>query len=71
MRLMRIFSGLAPALAVAALIGFAAPVASYAQNAPATTAAPAAAPAAARRSACGQARPARDPGLRRGQRRCP
>ena len=44
MRLMRIFSGLAPALAVAALIGFAAPVASYAQNAPAT---PAAAPAAA------------------------
>ena len=47
MRLMRIFSSLAPALAVAALVGFAAPVASYAQNAPATTAAPAAAPAAA------------------------
>ena len=44
MRLMRIFSGLAPALAVAALIGFAAPVGSYAQNAAAPAAAPAAPP---------------------------
>ena len=40
MRLKRIFSGLAPALAIAALVGFAAPGASYAQNAPATTEAP-------------------------------
>jgi Amt family ammonium transporter len=49
MNLQRIFSSLAPALAIATLVGFAAPVASYAQNAPATTEAPAApaAPAAA------------------------
>src|SRR5271165_2038638 len=46
MRLKRIFSGLAPALAIAALVGFAAPIASHAQNAPATTEAPAAAAAA-------------------------
>ena len=46
MRLKRIFSGLAPALAIAVLVGIAAPVASYAQNAPATTEAPAAASAA-------------------------
>ncbi len=57
MRLMRIFSGLAPALAVAALIGFAAPVASYAQNAAAPAAAPAA-PAAAAPAAAKPAPPA-------------
>ena len=39
MRPKRIFSSLAPALAIAALIGFAAPVATHAQTAaPATTA---------------------------------
>ncbi|MGO9418585.1 ammonium transporter, partial [Roseiarcus sp.] len=58
MRPKRIFSSLAPALAIAALVGFAAPVASYAQNAPATTAAPAAAPAAAAPAAAPAAKPA-------------
>jgi ammonium transporter, Amt family len=56
MKLIRIFSGLAPALAVAALIGFAAPVASYAQNA--TTDAPAAAAPAAAPAAPAAAKPA-------------
>jgi Amt family ammonium transporter len=57
MRLKRIFNGLAPALAIAALVGFASPVASYAQNAPATTEAPAAAPVAAP-AAAASAKPA-------------
>ena len=56
MKLSRLFTGLAPALAIAALIGFAAPVPSWADDttptpaataAPAATPAPAAAPAAA------------------------
>jgi Amt family ammonium transporter len=52
MKLTRMISGLAPALAIAALIGAAAPVETYAQTAaPATTDAPAAAPAAPAASA--------------------
>ena len=49
MKLMRIISGLAPTLAIAAFVGFAAPAPTYAQTAaPAATDAPAAAaPAAA------------------------
>ena len=48
MKLTRIVSGLAPALAIAALVGFAAPVATHAQTtAPAATEAPAAAAPAA------------------------
>ncbi len=52
MKLTRIFSGLAPALAIAAFVGLAAPVATYAQNnapaaAPTTQTAPAAAAPAA------------------------
>ena len=45
MRLMRIFSGLAPALALAVMVGFAAPAA-HAEDAPAPAAAAAAAPSA-------------------------
>jgi len=47
MKLTRLISGLAPALAIAVLIGFAAPAATQAQTAPATTEAPAAAAPAA------------------------
>jgi ammonium transporter, Amt family len=58
MKLTRIISGLAPALAIAALIGFAAPAA-YAQNAaPATDAPAAAAPAAAAPAPAASAKPA-------------
>jgi Amt family ammonium transporter len=58
MKLTRIISGLAPALAIAALIGFAAP-ATYAQNAaPATDAPAAAAPAAAAPAPAASAKPA-------------
>src|SRR5271166_4683382 len=63
MKLTRLISGLAPTLAIAALIGFAAPPPSHAQNAaPATTNAPAAAapaaPAAAAPSPAASAKPA-------------
>jgi ammonium transporter, Amt family len=60
MKLTRIISGVAPALAIAAFFGFAAPVATYAQNAaPATTDAPAAAaPAAAPAASAKPAPPA-------------
>jgi ammonium transporter, Amt family len=47
MKLTRMISGLVPALAVAAFVGFAAPVATYAQTAAPSTAAPAAATPAA------------------------
>ncbi|MGO9770560.1 MAG: hypothetical protein ACLPSW_13585, partial [Roseiarcus sp.] len=47
MKLSRFFAGLAPALAIAALVGFAAPAPSRADDAPAAAATPAAAPAAA------------------------
>jgi Amt family ammonium transporter len=58
MKLTRIIFGLAPALAIAALIGFAAP-ATYAQNAAPTTDAPAAAaPAAAAPAPAASAKPA-------------
>jgi Amt family ammonium transporter len=58
MKLTRIISGLAPALAIAALIGFAAP-ATYAQNAaPATDAPAATAPAAAAPAPAASAKPA-------------
>src|SRR5271166_3168604 len=63
MKLTRLISGLAPTLAIAALIGFAAPPPSHAQNAaPATTDAPAAAapaaPAAAAPAPAASAKPA-------------
>ena len=67
MKLTRIFSGLAPAIAVAAVIGLAAPIAPMAQtNPPATDAAPAAARLPQRRQRRGgEARSAGDAGLRR------
>jgi Amt family ammonium transporter len=58
MRLKRIFSGLAPALAIAALISLGAPIASHAQNEPAPAAAPAATPAPAAAPAAKPAPPA-------------
>jgi ammonium transporter, Amt family len=63
MKLTRIISGVAPALAIAAFIGLAAPVATYAQNAaPATTDAPAAAaPAAAAPAASAKPAPPATP----------
>ncbi len=67
MKLTRIISGVAPALAIAAFIGFAAPVATYAQNAaPATTDAPAAArrPCGGCPRRFGEACASGDPGLR-------
>jgi len=58
MKLSRLFTGLAPALAIAALIGFAAPAPSRADDAaPAATATPAAAPAAAAPAAAAPAGP--------------
>jgi Amt family ammonium transporter len=60
MKLTRIFSGLAPALAIAAFVGLAAPVATYAQNAAPATEAPAAAPAAPA-AAPAEAKPAAKP----------
>ncbi len=61
MKLTRIFSGLAPALAIAAFVGLAAPVATYAQNAAPATEAPAAAPAAPAAAAPAEAKPAAKP----------
>ena len=63
MKLTRIVSGVAPALAIAAFIGLAAPVATHAQNAaPATTDAPAAAaPAAAAPAASAKPAPPATP----------
>jgi ammonium transporter, Amt family len=63
MKLTRIISGVAPALAIAAFVGLAAPVATYAQNAaPATTDAPAAAsPAAAAPAASAKPAPPATP----------
>ena len=59
MKLTRLITGLAPALAIAAFVGFAAPVPTYAQTAaPATEAPAAAAPAAAAPAAAKPAPPA-------------
>ncbi len=73
MKLIRIFAGLAPALAIAALIGFASPAPSRADEATPTPAA-AATPAArcAGRGACAPPlRPLRRPPLPRPPRRPP
>ena len=71
MKLTRIFSGLAPALAAVAFIGLATPVATLAQTNPPAAAPAAAAPAAPGSARGGQARSSRDAGLRRRSRRGP